>query len=52
MDASVIVISILLYMLSAAGYLAYLLLQKNALQRAGFFLLLAGFVCHTGSHPA
>ena len=49
MDASVIVISIVLYMLSAAGYLAYLLLQKNALQRAGFFLLLAGFVCHTGA---
>jgi cytochrome c-type biogenesis protein CcsB len=49
MDASVIVISIVLYMLSAAGYLAYLLLQKNALQRAGFFLLLAGFACHTGA---
>ena len=49
MDAAVIVISIVLYMLSAAGYLAYLLLQKNALQRAGFFLLLAGFVCHTGA---
>jgi len=49
MDASVIVISIVLYMLSAAGYLAYLLLQKNALQRAGLFLLLVGYVCHTGA---
>jgi cytochrome c-type biogenesis protein CcsB len=36
-------------MLSAAAYLAYFFMQKNPLQRAGFFLLLAGFVFHTVS---
>ncbi|MCK7505809.1 MAG: hypothetical protein MZV70_18150 [Desulfobacterales bacterium] len=46
MEAAII-ISILLYLFSAAGYLAYFLLQKNDLQRAGFFLLLGGFVFHT-----
>ncbi len=35
------------YFLSAAGYLFYLIFQKNYLQRAGFGLLLAGFTCHT-----
>ena len=38
---------ILLYMLSAAGYFAYLFLQKDYLQRTGFFILLAGFLFHT-----
>jgi cytochrome c-type biogenesis protein CcsB len=41
--------SILSYMLSAAAYLAYFFIQKNPLQRAGFFLILAGFVFHTAS---
>jgi len=40
----VTIIFILLYMLSAAGYFAYLFLQKDYLQRAGFFILLAGFL--------
>jgi cytochrome c-type biogenesis protein CcsB len=44
-----IVISILSYLLSAAGYLAYFLLQKSYLQRAGIVLLLGGFVCHTAA---
>ena len=44
-----IVISILLYLLSAAGYLAYFLLQKNYLQRAGIFALLGGFIFHTAA---
>jgi len=35
------------YFLSAAGYLLYLIFQKDALQRAGFYLLLTGFGCHT-----
>ncbi|RTZ97280.1 MAG: c-type cytochrome biogenesis protein CcsB [Deltaproteobacteria bacterium] len=35
------------YFLSAAGYLFYLIFQKNYLQRVGFDLLLAGFICHT-----
>lgn len=43
----VTIIFILLYMLSAAGYFAYLFLQKDYLQRAGFFILLAGFLFHT-----
>lgn len=43
----VIIIIILLYMLSAAGYFAYLFFQKDYLHRAGFYLILAGFLCHT-----
>jgi len=42
------VISILLYLLSAAAYLAYFLLQRSYLQRAGIILVLGGFL----SHPA
>jgi hypothetical protein len=37
----------LLYMLSAAGYFTYLFLQKSYLQRIGYVLFFAGFVCHT-----
>jgi cytochrome c-type biogenesis protein CcsB len=48
MEAAVI-ISILLYLLSAAGYLAYLFIQKGYLQRAGFIALLAGFASHTAA---
>ncbi len=44
-----ILVSILFYMLSAAGYLAYFLVQKEPLQRWGLFLLLAGFICHTAT---
>ncbi len=46
---AVIIISILLYLLSAAGYLAYFLLQKSYLQRASFIVLLGGFVFHTAA---
>jgi cytochrome c-type biogenesis protein CcsB len=42
-----IIIFILLYMLSAAGYFAYLFLQKDYLQKTGYFILLAGFFFHT-----
>ena len=48
MEAAII-ISILLYLLSAAGYLAYFLLQRGYLQRAGFIALIGGFVFHTAS---
>lgn len=48
MEAAVI-LSILLYLLSAAGYLAYFFIQKQSLQRAGFIALLSGFACHTVS---
>jgi len=41
---AVIIVSILLYLLSAGGYLAYLFLQRNYLQRASFSALIAGFV--------
>jgi len=44
---SIIFISVVMYMLSAAAYGAYLFLQKDFLQRAGFFILLVGFICHT-----
>jgi cytochrome c-type biogenesis protein CcsB len=46
MEAAVF-ISILLYLLSAAGYLAYFFLQKSFLQRASFIALLVGFLFHT-----
>jgi cytochrome c-type biogenesis protein CcsB len=38
---------IFFYMLSTAGYAAYLFFQQAVWQKAGFGLLLAGFVCHT-----
>ena len=34
-------------MLSTIGYLIYLFLQKDYLQKTGFYLLAAGFLCHT-----
>jgi len=40
-------ITIFLYVLSTAGYLAYLFFQQGAWQRAGFGLLLGGFACHS-----
>ena len=43
----VIIITILFYMFSSAGYFAYLFIQKNYLYRSGFYLILAGFICHT-----
>ena len=42
-----IIITVMLYMCSAAGYFAFLFFQKESLYRAGFILILAGFVCHT-----
>ena len=44
-----IIISILFYMLSTVAYLVFLFLQKNFTQRIGYFLILAGFVCHTAT---
>jgi cytochrome c-type biogenesis protein CcsB len=41
------VAALLIYMLSAAAYFAYLFLQRNALQRLGEILLMAGFGAHT-----
>jgi len=35
------------YLLSTAGYVAYLFLQKNYLHRTGYYLLMAGFACHS-----
>ena len=46
MEAALI-LSIFFYMFSAAGYGAYLFIQKNALQRFAFIVLLVGFLCHT-----
>jgi cytochrome c-type biogenesis protein CcsB len=48
MEAAIIS-SIVLYLLSAAGYLAYFLLQRDYLQRAGFIVLIGGFIFHTAS---
>lgn len=42
-----IFVGIVLYMLSSAGYCAYLFLQKNRLQQVGYVALLLGFAVHT-----
>lgn len=42
-----IILTILFYMLSTTAYIAYLFLQKSNLQRIGYLILMAGFVCHT-----
>ena len=42
-----VLLTILLYMLSAAGFFAFLFLQRDALYRTGFLLVIAGFICHT-----
>lgn len=42
-----IIIAILFYMLSTVAYFVFLFMQKNVTQRIGFFLILAGFLCHT-----
>ena len=44
---TLVVITCGFYFLSAAGYLFYLIFQKDVLQRVGFGLLLAGFAGHT-----
>ena len=46
---SVMVITIVLYLMSSVGYIAYLFRQKEGLYKAGFYLLMAGFVCHTAT---
>lgn len=43
----VIIFSLLFYMLSVVGYFAYFFLQKKYFHRSGYFLLMAGFLCHT-----
>jgi ABC-type transport system involved in cytochrome c biogenesis permease subunit len=44
-----IIVTILAYMLSTAAYFAYLFLQKNNLQRIGYFILTAGILLHTAT---
>lgn len=41
------IIIISFYSLSTAGYIVYLFSQKDFLQKAGYYFLLAGFVCHS-----
>jgi len=43
----IFLVVIICYMLSTIGYLSYLFLQKDYLQKTGFYLLAAGFLCHT-----
>jgi cytochrome c-type biogenesis protein CcsB len=47
--AYVIFITILFYMLSASAYFAYLFLQKDFLQKAGYILMAIGFLLHSVS---
>lgn len=42
-------LTVFFYMLSVAGYFGYLFLQKDYFHRAGYLLLLAGFLCHTAA---
>lgn len=44
---AIILVSIVLYLLSSVCYFAYLFVQKDYLQRSGFFLLLIEFLFHT-----
>ena len=44
-----IILTILFYIFSSGAYGAYLFLQKNFLQRSGYFVLAAGFLWHTAS---
>jgi cytochrome c-type biogenesis protein CcsB len=44
---SVNTLTLFLYILSTAGYIAYLFLQKAYLQRIGYALLFVGFLFHT-----
>jgi len=46
---ALIPISIVFYLLSSAGYCAYLFLQKDRLQRSGYIALLIGFAVHTAA---
>lgn len=41
-----IYITIFFYILSTTGYAAYFFLQKNYMDKAGFYLMAAGFLCH------
>jgi cytochrome c-type biogenesis protein CcsB len=41
-------LAILCYLLSSAGYFAYLFIQRDFLQKIGMGLLLAGFGCQSG----
>lgn len=43
----IFLVVIAFYLLSTIGYLIYLFLQKDYLQKTGFYLLAAGFLCHT-----
>lgn len=44
-----IVVSILAYLTSTAGYITFFFLQKRRLQQVGFAALLAGFAVHTAA---
>ena len=44
-----IFITILFYMMSTAMYFIHLFFQKDHLNRTGYYLLVAGFLCHTAA---
>ena len=46
---SLIVITIFIYLISTGGYVAHLFLKDNKFYKAGFCLLLVGFLCHTAA---
>ncbi len=44
-----IIVTFAFYLLSTAGYIAYLCVQKKDFYRVGHYLLLAGFIIHTSA---
>jgi cytochrome c-type biogenesis protein CcsB len=43
------IFTVLVYLISTAGYFAYLFKQHDLYFKVGFYLLIAGFVCHTAA---
>ena len=41
--------TIFFYVLSSTGYIVYLFFQKDRLQKTGYYLLAAGFLCHSAT---
>lgn len=46
---NMIIITLLTYLLSTGGYVAHLFLKDNKYFKAAFYLLSAGFLCHTAA---
>jgi cytochrome c-type biogenesis protein CcsB len=45
----IIIITLFCYVISTGGYFAYFFLKNDKLYKGGYYLLLAGFLCHTAA---